>query len=507
MADIEHPSRFAQSSPDRPAVIVSDTGAILTYGQLEARSNQVAHALRARGLAMGDHLAVLIDNRAEYFEVIWGALRSGLLVTPVNWHLTADEATYIVKDCGATALIAAAAYGHLAGDTAGTRIVIGGDLEGFESYEDVLGAQPTTPLADECEGNWMFYSSGTTGRPKGITPLRAGQPIGAPTAFTALVAGLYGGSEATRYLSPAPLYHAAPSGWSTAVHRLGGTVVIMPRFDAIAFLDAIERYGVTHAQVVPTHLVRLLKLPELDRTRFDLSSLEKLIHAAAPCPPEVKRAAIQWLGPIVYEYYSGSEGVGFCAIGPEEWLAHPGSVGRSLLAPVHIVDDDGNEVPRRTEGQVWFETASTFEYHGDPEKTAAAFDHRGWGCLGDMGWVDEDDYLYLTDRISNMIISGGVNIYPREVEDVLIGHPGVTDVAVVGVPDDDMGEAVRAIVQPAEAPIDPNAFASELMEFCRDRIAHFKCPRSVRFVEELPRLATGKIARRLLPAELVSTDQ
>ncbi len=499
---IEHPSSFAPSVPDRVAVIVANTGATLTYGRLEARSNQVAHALRARGLGVGDHVAVLVDNRAEYFEIIWGAMRSGLFVTPINWHLAADEAKYIVTDCGATALIASAECAHLADDAGGARIALGGEVDGFESYEDVLAAQPATPVADECEGNWMFYSSGTTGRPKGIKPLVAGQPLGAPTAFTGMVAGLYGGSESTRYLSPAPLYHAAPSGWSTAVHRLGGTVVIMPRFDAIEFLDAIERYAVTHAQVVPTHLVRLLKLPESDRNRFDLSSLEKLVHAAAPCPPDVKRAAIEWLGPIVYEYYSGSEGVGFCAIGPEEWLAHPGSVGRSLLAPVHIVDDDGNEVPARTEGQVWFETTSSFEYHGDPEKTAAAFDHRGWGCLGDMGWVDDEDYLYLTDRISNMIISGGVNIYPREVEDALIGHPGVTDVAVIGVADDDMGEAVRAIVQPAASPADPDAFARELIEFCRDRIAHYKCPRTVRFVDELPRLPTGKIARRLLPPEL-----
>ena len=499
---IEHPSSFAHSAPDRAAVIVADTGKTLTYGQLEARSNQVAHGLRARGLAMGDHVAVLVDNCAEYFEVIWGAMRSGLLVTPINWHLAADEAEYIVRDCGATALIASSACAHLAGDTGGARIVIGGDVEGFESYEAVLASQPTTPVADECEGNWMFYSSGTTGRPKGIKPLGFGQSLGAPTAFTGLVAGLYGGGESTCYLSPAPLYHAAPSGWSTAVHRLGGTVVIMPKFDAVAFLDAVERHHVTHAQVVPTHLVRLLKLPESDRRRFDLSSLEKLVHAAAPCPPDVKRAALEWLGPIVYEYYSGSEGVGFCAIGPDEWLAHPGSVGRSLLAPVHIVDDDGNEVPSRTEGQVWFETTSTFEYHGDPEKTAAAFDHRGWGCLGDMGWVDEDRYLYLTDRISNMIISGGVNIYPREVEDALIGHPGVTDVAVIGIADDDMGEAVRAIVQPAQVPVDPDAFARELIELCRSRIAHYKCPRSVLFVAEVPRLPTGKIARRLLPPEL-----
>jgi len=500
--EIQHPSRFARSAPDRPAVIVAGDETVLTYAELEARSNQVAHALRAFGLGIGEHVAVLMDNRAEYFEVVWGAMRAGLLVTPINRHLAPDEADYIVKDCGATALFASASCAHLASDVGGRRVVVGGAFPGFESYDDVLGAQPTSPIADECEGNWMFYSSGTTGRPKGITPPRVGGPLGAPTSFTGLVQGLYGGTESTRYLNPAPLYHAAPSGWSDAIHRLGGTVVTMAGFDPIEFLAAIERYGITLAQVVPTHLVRLLKLPEAERARFDLSSLEVLVHAAAPCPPDVKRAAIAWLGPIVYEYYSGSEGVGFCAIGPDEWLAHAGSVGRSLLGAVHILDADGNELVPRDEGEVWFETASRFQYHGDPEKTAAAFNDRGWSSLGDMGWVDEDGYLYLTDRVSNMIISGGVNIYPREVEDALIAHPGVTDVAVIGVPDDDMGEAVRAVVQAAERPVDRDAFARELIAFCRDRVAHYKCPSSVVFVDELPRLPTGKIARRLLPPEV-----
>jgi acyl-CoA synthetase (AMP-forming)/AMP-acid ligase II len=498
---VEHPTAYAASAPDRAAVVMAHDGATRKYGALEARSNQLAHALRRLGLHVGDHLAVLVDNRLEYFEAVWAGLRSGLLVTPINWHLAPEETEYIVRDCGAGALIASSTCAALAAAIDIPRAVVGDPVTGFLAYEELLAAEPTTPLADECEGNWMFYSSGTTGRPKGIRPPNVGGPIGTPTAFTGLVAGLYGGDESTVYLSPAPLYHAAPSGWSTAVQRLGGTVVVMDHFDARAFLAAVERYHVTHAQVVPTHLVRMLKLPEAERTGHDLSSLRYLVHAAAPCPPDVKRAAIEWLGPVVYEYYSGSEGIGFCTIGPEEALAHPGSVGRSLLGPVHIVDDDGHEVPPRTEGQVWFETQSRFEYHGDPEKTAAAFDDRGWGCLGDMGWVDEDGYLYLTDRISNMIISGGVNIYPREVEDVLIAHPAVHDVAVVGVPDPEMGEAVRALVQPTAAPDDDAALAAELIAFCRDRIAHFKCPRSVRFVDELPRLPTGKISRRLLPAE------
>jgi acyl-CoA synthetase (AMP-forming)/AMP-acid ligase II len=286
------------------------------------------------------------------------------------------------------------------------------------------------------------------------------------------------------------------------VHRLGGTAVTTKRFDPVQFLETIDRYGVTLAQVVPTHMVRLLKLPEEERARFDLSSLEILVHAAAPCPPDVKRAMIEWLGPRVYEYYSASEGVGFCAIGPEEALTHPGSVGRSLLGAVHIVDADGTELGPRQEGEVRFEVAGRFEYHGDPEKTARVYDERGWGSLGDMGWVDEEGYVYLTDRVSNMIISGGVNIYPREVEDVLIGHPAVVDVAVIGVPDPEMGEAVRAVVQPADPSADPDALEAELIALCRERIAHFKCPRSVVFIAELPRLPTGKIARRLLPEEV-----
>ncbi len=501
--DLQHPKRFAETAPDRPAVIVTGTDAVLTYRELEAHSNQIAHTLRGFGLPIGSHVAILMDNRAEYFEAVWGAMRAGMYVTPINTHLAADEAEYIAIDCGAAALFASASCAHLVSDVNCRRVMAGGERSGFEPYEEVLAAHPTTPIDDECEGNWMFYSSGTTGRPKGIKPAGVGGPLGAPTAFTGMVAGMYGGTESTRYLSPAPLYHAAPSGWASAVHRLGGTVVTMPHFDPIELLAAIEQHQITLAQLVPTHMVRLLKLPEADRRRFDLSSLEVLVHAAAPCPPDVKRAVIDWLGPIVYEYYSGSEGVGFCAIGPEEWLAHPGSVGRSLQGPVHILDEDGTEVHPGIEGEVWFETEIAFQYHGDPEKTAAAYNDRGWGRLGDIGHVDADGYVYLTDRISNMIISGGVNIYPREVEDALIAHPSVADVAVVGIPDADMGEAVRAVVEPASTPSDPDALAAELIEFCRVRIAGFKCPRSVVFLDELPRLPTGKIARRLLPAAVM----
>ena len=502
---LEHLTHFAAVAPDRPAVILGSTGQVVTYGQLEARSCQVAHLLRSLGLRTGDRVAVLLENRVEFFEVAWGALRIGLLVTPINWHLSSDEAAFIVEDCGASVLVASAALGAVVGgltDGGGGlagRFSVGGELPGFTDYEEALGSQPSGRPEGECEGNWMLYSSGTTGRPKGVKPAQVGGPLGAATGFGMLVKGLYGATEGSVYLSPAPLYHAAPAGWTNAIQRLGGTVVVAERFDPLEVMALIERHRVTHVQFVPTHLVRLLKLPAEERAKFDLSSLQVVVHAAAPCPPEVKRAAIEWLGPVVYEYYSGSEGVGFCAIGPEEWLAHPGSVGKSLLGAVHIVGEDGAELPAGEEGEVWFEAPGRFEYHGDPEKTAAAFDARGWSTLGDIGRLDEEGYLYLTDRVSNMIISGGVNVYPREVEDVLVGHPAVADVAAIGVSHPDMGEAVRAVVQPDGAePTD--ALAAELIAYCRERIAHFKCPTSVVFVEELPRLPSGKLAKRLLPA-------
>ena len=501
---IQHPAATAATAPDRPAVIMGSTGEVVTYGDLEARSCRVANLLQAAGIGRGDNVAVLVENRAEYFEVTVGALRIGCYVTPINWHLSAEEAAYIVEDCGASALFASATVREIveamtAPERLALRVAIGGLIDGFDDYEDALAAQSADRPDGECEGNWMFYSSGTTGRPKGIKPPDTNAPFGAPTPFTMLVQGLYGGGPDTVYLSPAPLYHAAPSGWTSAMLRLGGTAVVMERFDPEQVLALIERHRVTHVQFVPTHMVRLLKLPAEVRERYDTSSLRYLIHAAAPCPPDVKRATIEWLGPIVYEYYSGSEGAGFCAIDSNEWLAHPGSVGKSLLGAVHITDESGTEVSVGEEGQVWFEPPGTFEYHGDPAKTAEAFDHRGWCTLGDIGRVDDEGYLYLTDRVSNMIISGGVNIYPREVEDAIVTHEAVHDVAALGVGHADLGETVRAVVQLESGVEATDELAAELIAYARDRIASFKCPTSVHFVDELPRLPTGKLAKRNLP--------
>jgi long-chain acyl-CoA synthetase len=503
---MEHPRQFATSAPDRAAATRSDTGETRTFHELEARANQVAHALRGAGLRTGDHIAIVMDNRLEYFDVLWGATSSGLYVTPVNWHLAADEVAYIVDDCGANALVVAAdvtdAVADLGREARALRLAIGGSLPGFEDFESVLAAQPTTPIDDGVEGSWMFYSSGTTGRPKGIKPPTIGAPLGSPSAFSALVGGLFGIGEGSVYLCPAPLYHSAPAGWSTTSQRLGASVVVMPSFDAVACLEAIERYRVTHVQFVPTHLVRILKLDEDVRARYDLSSLQVIVHAAAPCPPDVKRGAIEFFGPILHEYYAGSEGGGFCYINSEDWLAHPGSVGKPLLGAAHVTDEDGNDVPVGTPGQIWFESENRFEYHGDKQKTAEAWNDQGWMTLGDVGYLDDEGYLYLTDRVSNMIISGGVNIYPRETEDVLIGHPAVHDVAVIGVPHPDMGESVRAVVQLAEPTDDPDALAEELREYCRARLSHFKCPTSVVFVDELPRLPSGKLAKRMLNDEV-----
>lgn len=497
----EHLAAHAAADPDRLALVMHGSGVTRTYREIDEASTRLAHVLRARGLATGDHLAVLLENQPEFYDVVWAAMRIGLYVTTINWHLAASEAGYIVRDCDATALVATASLRDVVtgmGDDLAavtTRISVDGDLAGFDRYEDVVASVQADPVPDEREGGWMFYSSGTTGQPKGILPPLPEGDLGAVSFLTQMLSDLFGFTKDTVYLSPAPLYHAAPAGWTFGTQRLGGTAIVMERFDPLELLAAVERHRVTHVQLVPTHMIRLLRLSEEDRSRFDLSSLQMVVHAAAPCPVEVKHACLDWLGPIVHEFYSGSEGAGLCYIGPQDWLAHPGSVGRSMTGAIHIVDDDGEELPVGEEGQVWFETNRTFEYHRDPEKTKGAWDPRGWSWLGDVGQVDEEGYLYLTDRASNMIISGGVNIYPREIEDLLVMHPAVDDVAVIGTPDEDMGERVTAFVLG-----DPTVSATEaeLIQWCRERLSHFKCPREIRFVDALPRLPTGKLLKRLL---------
>ena len=499
------PGAHAATKPDATAVVMAGSGEVVTYAQLDERSKRLAQLFSAAGLRRGDHVAILLENHPRYFEVYWAAQRSGLYTTPINWHLKAEETGYIIADCGASALITSAAMRQVIEglgddlDKVTTKLVIDGEIPGFQSYEDAIASFPAEPLTDEIEGSFMFYSSGTTGRPKGIKPPLADTPFGSAAGPLAMMMQfIFGFTDDSVYLCPAPLYHAAPLGWSTMVQRLGGTVVVMEKFDPEHALELIERYHVTQAQFVPTHFIRMLKLPEEQRTAHDVSSLKAAIHAAAPCPIEVKQQMLAWWGPVIHEYYAGSEGNGFSTIGPEEWLAHPGSVGRSILGVVHILDEDGKELPNGEAGQIWFESETRFEYHNDPTKTANAFNERGWSSLGDVGYLDDEGYLYLTDRISHMIISGGVNIYPQEVENLMAMHPAVADVAVIGVPNADLGEEVKAVVIPSDQAVAGPKLEAELIDYCRQHLAKFKCPATIDFVDELPRLPTGKLLKRQL---------
>jgi acyl-CoA synthetase (AMP-forming)/AMP-acid ligase II len=501
------PGHHAKERPDKVAYVMAGSGESVTYRELDDRSNQVAQLLRDAGLGFGDHIAVLMENRPEYFEVCWAAQRSGLFYTCINWHFTAEEAAYIIDDCDARVLVISDAYRDLAVELADripkveVRLMVGDAIDGYTPYAEARDAQPPVPLDEELEGTPMLYSSGTTGRPKGIKYALQREPVGSMPGQMLMLTVMFKMDEHAVYLSPAPLYHSAPLFYCMSTMRLGGTVVVMEQFDPEEALRLIEHHRVTHSQWVPTMFVRMLKLPEEVRGRYDLSSHRCAIHAAAPCPVEVKRQMIEWWGPIIEEYYSATEGMGATYINSLDWLAHPGSVGRTLLAPIHIVDEEGNELPPGEVGTVYFEPASGrpgFEYHKDDAKTRDTFNDRGWATVGDMGYLDDEGFLYLTDRRTFMIVSGGVNIYPQEAENVLVMHPKVFDVAVFGIPDPEMGEKVHAVVQPVRWEDAGPELEQELLAHCREHLARYKCPRAVDFERELPRQPTGKLYKRLL---------
>jgi long-chain acyl-CoA synthetase len=500
-----HPSEHARRTPDKPAIVMSGSGRTVTYRALEDGSNRFARWLRAHGLRPGDRIALVVENHPRFHELCFGAHRAGVVYTALSTRLTAGEAAYIVDDCGARVVVAtadtlsvAAGLDAAAVPRVEARLMIDGTLPGWTAYEAAVDGLPAERIADETAGCDMLYSSGTTGRPKGVfVPPELGA-IDATYRLLEVCRDHFGMDEHTVYLSPAPLYHAAPLRYSMTVLRLGGTCVVMERFDAEDFLAQVQRHRITHTQLVPTMFVRMLKLPAAARARHDLSSLRFAIHAAAPCPVPVKRQMIDWWGPIVWEYYAGTEGNGMTLVSSPQWLAHEGTVGRAVTGSLRICDDEGRELPPGSTGTVYFADGRAFAYHNDPDKTAASRSPQGWSTLGDIGHVDAEGYLYLTDRKANMIISGGVNVYPQETENLLVTHPEVLDVAVIGVPDDDLGEAVKAVVTPRDMSRAGPTLERELIAFCRERLAAPKCPKSVSFEAELPRHPTGKLYKRLL---------
>ena len=490
---------------NKPAVILHPSGTVVTFEDLETRANRLAHRFRRAGLREGDTVAILMENNEHIHAVMWAARRSGLYYVPINTHLTPAEAAYIIDNSSAKAIVGSAALRetceslaeHLPGGLPGLLVIADADLPGWERYPECVADQPVTPIDDEIEGDLLQYSSGTTGRPKGIKrELPHVKPEDAPGMMSALVS-FWMHPDAV-YLSPAPLYHTAPSVWSMTVQAGGITTVVLEKFDPEGALDAIQRHRVTHGQFVPAMFVRMLKLPQAVRDSYDLSSLERIMHAAAPCPVEIKKQMMDWWGPIIDEYYASSEASGSTLITADDWLAHPGSVGKPMNSAVHILDQDGNELPPGQAGEIYFEGGWPFEYLNDPAKTAASRDKHGWVTVGDVGYLDDEGYLFLTDRRHHMIISGGVNIYPQEAENLLVTHPKVLDAAVFGVPDDEMGQRVVAAVQTVDPADATDAFAGELMDWLRERLSHFKCPRSIAFETALPRTDTGKLYKNAL---------
>ncbi len=518
-------SVIAGDDPNRPA-IVSPSGD-RTFGELNARANQLARAWRTRGFQPGDHVALVISNRPEFAEVLYAGVRSGARITPINWHLTGEEIAYIVNDCEAKVFVGDARFAGAVAEAgrlsphATIQLAVGGDIDGFDSYDAAIEDQDPSDIEEPTLGRTMLYTSGTTGRPKGVdraaaraTTVAASGPDANPAATNADPSAASATGRAARYnpgtdlnLCTGPLYHAAPLAFSlTAPIAVGVGVVVMDGWDPEETLRLIEKHRITHSHMVPTMFHRLLAVPEDVRAKYDISTLRYVLHGAAPCPVDVKKRLFEWLGPIVYEYYAATEGGG-SSITPQEWLEKPGSVGRPNPGQhIEVWDDEGKALPPLRSGAppadaigtVFFKAPENrFRYYKDDKKTESAY--RGeFFTLGDMGYFDEDGYLFLTGRSAEVIISGGVNIYPAEVDAVLLEHPAVADSATVGAPNDEWGEEVRGVVQ-LKAGIEATPeLAQELIAFTRDRLAHYKCPKQVDFDEELPRHDTGKIYRRLV---------
>jgi len=504
-----HPRIYAESHPDKPALVMAETGETLTYGALEPIANQGAQLLRQLGVKNGDIIALWARNSIEFMSIYWAAQRAGVYICPLPVYLSVDDAAYILKDCKAKTLIVSSEI-RAAEDFMIQAAKLVPNLENIfslhkpvsnlESWDEAIGKMADTPISDEQAGWHLIYSSGTTGRPKGVKLPLIGGPVIENNMWVERYEQLYNLTEKSVFLACAPLYHAAPILFATNVMRRGATIVITKKFLPEGTLEAIETYKVTLSQMVPTMFIRMLRLPDNERLNYDVSSLEHVVHAAAPCPLEIKYKMMDWFGDIIDEYYAGSESIGATAITASEWRNKPGSVGRSRSSILHICDDNGAELPSGDIGSVYFEGGYDFEYLNDPVKTKQARNplHPNWATYGDIGYVDEDGYLFLTDRKKFIIISGGVNIYPQETESLLVLHPKVADVAVFGVPDEDMGEEVKAVVEPLNWSDTGPEFEAELIEFCRAKLSSFKCPKSVDFEKSLPRQENGKLYKRAL---------
>lgn len=501
-----HPKHHARKNPEKTAYIFANTDRHVSYRELDQWSSKIANVLRQCGLKPGDHLAFQMENHLMFFPVVWAAQRAGIVFTPVHSHLKKKEVEYIINNCGAKVFITTDKFHDVAESldkdalTPGHYFMFGDNIDGFESMDDAMGKASEEAPEEPVAGLAMLYSSGTTGQPKGIKPAWEDRAIDEiqPSGFG--LAAFMGISEDSTYMAPAPLYHAAPLHTNILALAMGGTVVIMEKFDPELALRCIERYKVTHSQWVPIMFIRMLKLPEELRKSIDISSLQNAVHSAAPCPPDVKYKMIDWFGPIIMEYYSASEGMGLTALGSEEWLAHPGSVGLALMGDLHIGDEEGNELPPGEIGTIYFSGLDDFEYHNEPEKTASAHNNKGWATVGDLGYVDEEGYLFLADRKDFMIISGGVNIYPKEIENLLITHDKVADVAVFGIPDEEFGESVKAVVQPADDVKGNAALEQELIAWCKENLSSVKAPRSIDFDPNLPRMDNGKLYKKQVRA-------
>ncbi|GAA4535685.1 AMP-binding protein [Nonomuraea ferruginea] len=495
---------IAAADPGRPAIIDPD-GSTITCGDLLARVNRVSRALRSHGLSAGDSVAVAVHNGHEYLELMLATGQVGMFLVPVNWRLTPAEMLYIIKDSGARVVVADVEQARTLPEESlpEHRFVIGGQADGWRPYPELGEGEPSDAPPDRRFGGTMGYTSGTTGNPKGVRSLLYPDSEPEPV-ISALYGGLAARYEVTLdkgvHLVCSPIYHAAPTGHAYAFLQLGHTVVIQGKFDAEGVLEAIERHRVTSVHMVPTHFNRMLRLPEEVRARYDLSSLEAVIHAGAPCPVPIKQRMLDWLGPVVWEYLASTEG-GVSLVSPREWLRKPGTVGRPTPNTiVKILGEDGEEVPTGTAGTIYFGIPgreALFEYNNDPAKTAASR-RGGLATVGDYGYFDEDGYVFLLDRRTDLIISGGVNIYPAEIEQALITHPAVADVAVIGVPDPDWGQNVLAVVQPAEDAVPGDELAAALRAHCAERLASFKIPRRFEFRADFPRTETGKLQRRKL---------